>query len=266
MERKILNAVNRNDVSKVKQLALEIKQNYVDLMGAAYNKALDKNNIQLMDIINDSVTGGANIGHDGYFILAASKGYLYIVKYFVEEKGVNPSIRDDQALILASENGHLDVVDYLVQNRTNINARNGKPLYGASIFGHLDVVDFLLKNGANINKGQALIYAAGKGYLDIVKLLHSYGADLNSQDGLALLYAISNDKNDMVKYLVENGAISKFPNTALINAAVQRNLELFKYLVENGYDIYKEFSEIKKIAELNFDLKLLRYLRQFERS
>jgi ankyrin repeat protein len=46
------------------------------------------------------------------FCYAAEKGYLDIVKYFIQN-GANPHFRDDYAIEWSGLNGHIEVVNYL---------------------------------------------------------------------------------------------------------------------------------------------------------
>lgn len=57
----------------------------------------------------------------------------------------------EMALQLAAELGKLDVVKVLVNEKTNIHAKDEYALRWAAENGHDDVVHFLLKKGANIN-------------------------------------------------------------------------------------------------------------------
>jgi len=54
----------------------------------------------------------------------------------------------------AANNGHLSVVEYLVNQKTDINAKDKDgwtPLHRASRLGHLSVVEYLVNQRANIN-------------------------------------------------------------------------------------------------------------------
>lgn len=65
------------------------------------------------------------------------------------------------------------------------------PIFYASTNGHLDVARFLLDRGANVNSQDdlALISASKNGILDVVRLLLDRGANVNGQDDLALSWA-----------------------------------------------------------------------------
>ena len=63
--------------------------------------------------------------------------------------------------------------------------------------------------GGNLGdfKDQALHRAANLGHLDVVKYLLDNGADINSEFGTALTWAVFNNRRTMCKYLVSRGAI-----------------------------------------------------------
>lgn len=80
--------------------------------------------------------------------------------------------------------------------------------------------------------------AAEKGYLDMVKLLHKYGADINTDYGYPLRWACRNEHYDIVKYLLENDAVIEFPrsfNKSIIyDAIISGNENIIALILYHG--------------------------------
>ena len=67
-------------------------------------------------------------------------------------KGVNIHVKDDFSLRIAATNGYLDVVKYLVSKGANIHAPgNDAALRGAAYNGHLQIVQYLISIGIDTN-------------------------------------------------------------------------------------------------------------------
>lgn len=84
-----------------------------------------------------------------------------------------------------------------------------------------------------------LFTAAINGDLEMLKSLHIMGANLNSLDEsnrTALTYAVRNRNIEIVKYLFENG-VEKVGHLDLISAAIYSDLEMVKYLHNKGADL-----------------------------
>jgi hypothetical protein len=103
-------------------------------------------------------------------------------------KGVDPdtvSPKGDPLVMLAVREGKLDVLRAILAHRPRVNARNAlgeTALMLAAIRGRMDMVKLLLDQGAVVNQPgwTPLIYAAAGNQLDIARLLIERGADLNA--------------------------------------------------------------------------------------
>jgi len=106
----------------------------------------------------------------------------------------------------------------------------------AAAKGYIDIVKMLLSSGADVNLSNndgwtALTCAAAKGYIEIVKTLLSSGADVNHSDKFgrnALKLATEAKRNDVVNLL------SVLP---LIWAARDGQQEVVKRLLIAGADV-----------------------------
>jgi len=87
----------------------------------------------------------------------------------------------------------------------------------------------------------ALIWASWNGHNELVKYLLANGANINEKDNdgnIALIGVSQYGRIEVVKYLLENGANINEKNidgnTALILASWNGHIEIAKYLLENG--------------------------------
>ncbi|TAQ91338.1 hypothetical protein B7494_g305 [Chlorociboria aeruginascens] len=96
-------------------------------------------------------------------------------------------------------------VQYL--NRTNIN--RATPLYLASKYGYRKIVDFLIRNNAEVNfecmKGDGALEVASKGgHSSIIRLLLDSGAKVAAHGGNAIIQAASKGHIEILKLLIVN--------------------------------------------------------------
>ncbi len=186
---------------------------------------------------------------DTILLESVENGDLNAVRQCVESVAdINAVNKDDEtALMIASKKGYLEIVKYLVENDFEVNTRalfgNETALILASKCGHLEIVDFLISKGADKNTQDysgftALMWASARGYFKIVQCLVECGADANiinrDRDGWTALEMSKTD--EIWEYLSQiTNNIDK--NHALINFAINGNLEKFKYFVEQGANI-----------------------------
>ncbi len=133
-----------------------------------------------------------------------------------------------------------------------IDYTNNTALSYAALNNHPEIVKLLHSLGAQVdcrdkNLATPLLGVIRKGYIDMVKLLLSLGAKMDASDKKArgaLYYATSGGHLSMVKIFLKpdncNNEESVWGYTCLHIAASQGNMEILKYLVEFGCSIYKK--------------------------
>jgi len=184
------------------------------------------------------------------------KGEYNIKKYnnkYIDAKNNNGMT----ALVWASSVNHADVVKLLIENGSSLDKSGAMAILESVYWGNISVVKILIDkiienrkyikdkkeieeyNNKYLNvkdkeyKKTPLIWAAYRGYAEIVKLLLDAGADFNERD--------------------DDG------QTALIGAAISGHAEIVKLLIEKGADVniedkynktaldYAEKDEIKQL-------------------
>ncbi|XP_056096095.1 kinase D-interacting substrate of 220 kDa B isoform X4 [Rhinichthys klamathensis goyatoka] len=153
-------------------------------------------------------------------MLASEQGSLEIVQELIR-RGANVNLDDVDcwsALISAAKEGHVEVVKELLENSAYIEHRDSggwTALTWASYKNRVEVATILLETGANpITTGlqysvYPIIWAAGRGHSEIVKLLLEHGAKVNCSDKYGttpLIWAARKGHYDCVMHLLENGA------------------------------------------------------------
>ncbi|WP_188153322.1 ankyrin repeat domain-containing protein [Wolbachia endosymbiont of Pentalonia nigronervosa] len=211
--------------------------------------------------------------------LAAKNDHLSIVKYLIEEKGVNSSNIFD-----AVESGCLGLVRYLVDKGIDINTRGSYGstlLHLAALNGKLEIVRYLVERGANLSfsddsgkiplevahdksiidflkqarrrLNEGLISVTREGNFYLVKELIEKGADINiesnkkCESGWTLLHiATYYNHLNVVQYLVEKGAnfnakdSSYYGYIPMHYAAERGHLDILKYFINEGAYINTE--------------------------
>jgi ankyrin repeat protein len=122
------------------------------------------------------------------------------------------------------------------------------PLITACILGYIDMVKILITHGANINHqdedgGAALHTAVFQGDFEIVEYLIEQGADVNIEphDGRTPLLIASRNRLDIVELLVTHGANVNHQNktgyTALFTATLEGKSHIVEYLIIQGANV-----------------------------
>jgi ankyrin repeat protein len=186
--------------------------------------------------------------------ICCRENLLFLLKYFIEQKGANLNSKNNQCLIIASENGHREIVVYLLEQGIDVNHQDEDEktaLMKASNGGrHKEIVRLLLqnKNLTTINKNDnlfgytALIAVSLEGHTEMVKFLLGHkDIDVNKQDKYgrtALWYASSKGHTEIVKIFLENRNINvnqqdKYGINALMKATSSEKKEIVQLLLRN---------------------------------
>lgn len=165
------------------------------------------------------------------------------------ETGANPNMHDRQGetlLMLAARNKNPKIGTLLLEGGADPNLRNK---YGetaamlASYYGQLELIKQLYAKGASIDHDgwNPLIYAASKGYKEIVAFLLDYGARVNAvtENGTtALMMAARGNHYNTVELLLKRGADASIRNeadgTALAWAEKRGYSAIVQLLTHNG--------------------------------
>lgn len=139
---------------------------------------------------------------------AAGRGDMKEVES-LQAQGANPTAYNCYALRLAADAGQLDMVRYLVEEKgADPAAEQNGAFWWAAQSGFVEVCDYLFdripdKQKPDLNIG--MIRAAGEGFPALVAWYHKRGANLKADSNEALNQATLRSRDDVVKYLVENG-------------------------------------------------------------
>lgn len=171
-----------------------------------------------------------SVGPDAAWFDAVKKGNLAEVKKMVAA-GQNLEAKDETmygqtALGWAAFIGYQDIVEYLVKQGADLFATDRadvKSAFKSAVLGkNVEVVKYLyplVKDKIDVNdqsldneRESLVMIAASNNRIDVVKYLISLGADLNlvstQLDQSALTYACQRGHQDMIKLLIDSGAVN----------------------------------------------------------
>ncbi len=183
---------------------------------------------------------------------AASKDNEEIVRILLNN-GANMTLRTnfgDLPLSLAVSHGREKAVELLLDKQTTLRTKSQSlevVLWGAIREGQEGVARVLINRGANIkatpDEGvRALGIAAARGHAAVTSLILEQGVDVNgvcSETGkTALIHAVEEQHDDVVRVLVERGANVREQNDngpSVLHAAVSKcRWEMVEVMLEHG--------------------------------
>lgn len=124
--------------------------------------------------------------------------------------------------------------------------------------GHLDIVKYLCDNEFIEIDTVIFTEAITSNEIDIIKYFIKEQYDIASDNGQVFKTAILEGNVDIIKLLVENGAIINGDDIPLIISS--GNLEILKYLIENGGDIKSFDYAVADNAAYKGHLNVIEYL------
>ena len=157
-------------------------------------------------------------------------------------------------------------------SQAGLSKHDNEMLLNAVQLNRTDILQFLLKNGNKISY-EALSSAVSLGYLDAVKLMVAYGADVNQRDtdgDLPIISIAAMSSAHITKYLIKSGADvnskSEDGTTALMFAVMRDRVPCVQLLLEAGADLSSTNSEgnsVFDIAETKQNPDILELLSAF---
>ncbi|KAJ7383809.1 hypothetical protein OS493_025680 [Desmophyllum pertusum] len=162
------------------------------------------------------------------------------------------SLQQKTPLHFAAWSGHLQIADVLIQNGSDVNARNilgQTPLHLAAENGHKHIAEVLIEHESDINArnilGKTPLHlAAENGHKQIAEVLIQHGSDINAGNDFGKtpvhLAAWSGHRNIAV-VLIQYGSNVNVRNiigqTPLHLAAANGHKQIAKALIQHGGDI-----------------------------
>uniref|UniRef100_UPI003F4B25E1 ankyrin repeat domain-containing protein n=1 Tax=Brachyspira catarrhinii TaxID=2528966 RepID=UPI003F4B25E1 len=222
-------------------------------------------------------------------------GDLETIKKLIESKSldVNYNLGDEYSkstpLIKAIEYKQTDIINYLLENNADVNLTLGYSTPLTEAMYDEELVRKLIDLGADVNLPAQSGFTplmASHNNIAIAELLIEKGADIEAKDDYginALVYASSDENEEMVKFLLAKGAdantVCEIENedmvispTPLMNAAYNGNINIINMLLENGADInyttdfgttplmmaasFNHFEAVKVLLENNADTSI----------
>lgn len=222
-----------------------------------------------------------DVNHMSVLLYAVESDSLELVEWLVKNDA-DVKVTDYYgltALQYAIKNSSLEMVQWLVEQGLDVNVTDSHGstlLHYASLRGSQEIVQWLIEQGLDINAKNSnrhtpLLNAACSKSPKLVQWLVERSADVNAKDviGLSVFYHIcanrwvtDDDKKNLFLWLDEHGAdLKKNGADALFQAALLGNLELVKWLVEQGVDVNSVFPDHKTALHFaarggNLDLAL----------
>lgn len=101
-------------------------------------------------LAKEAIEKGANYNTWTFIYDACRYGQLDVVKYFVEEMGVDIHIMNEKPLKSAVIQGYTSIAKYLIDKGADVNVENGSLFYSAWHNMQMDMVRLLVKEGLDL--------------------------------------------------------------------------------------------------------------------
>ncbi|XWV25889.1 ankyrin repeat-containing protein [Tupanvirus soda lake] len=159
--------------------------------------------------------------------------------------GANIHAEKDKVLTIAVECGHMNCVilysDLGISIRKNYHLINIIAERGDISMMKYFLSFILLTKKTAIFVNMSLITAIKKNFIDVVKLLIDFGANVHYCNGYPLVMSTKTNNFEISKFLLEHGAhANSQANLPLINAIINKNHQIVELLVEHGAHTNRE--------------------------
>lgn len=232
----------------IKAIQNALKHNHNDVVKSICNKNF--NTLSLYDNLILDFISISLINHN-----------FNLVKYFIDTWNVS-NYNLTLFLTNACHDKSLELTSYL-WSKVNLNKTEKERCFDNALLGNnLDVIKFLTQQGININKKVFHVYpiksAVQNCNFEIVKFLIESGIDL--RDCLCDACNTYRDNTDIIKYLIEKGVDIHLKNDLPIKRAARFNkLEVVKILFQMGID-KKTLKSVMKYAYQEKNLQIMKFL------
>ncbi|MFS8009425.1 putative tetratricopeptide-like helical domain superfamily, ankyrin repeat-containing [Helianthus anomalus] len=202
--------------------------------------------------LSQTVANVKDANKRGALHFAAREGQTEVCKYLLEELKLDVNVKDEDGetpLIHAARQGHITTAKYLIEHGADPSLSSelgATALHHVAGIGHIELMELLISRGVDVNSqsesGTPLIWAAGHGQQDALKLLLKHKADPNieTDDGITpLLSAVAAGSLQCLELLIQAGAKANIiagGATPLHIAADIGNSELITCLLKAGAD------------------------------
>ncbi|CAL1538745.1 unnamed protein product [Lymnaea stagnalis] len=180
--------------------------------------------------------------------IACAEGNIPVVELLIKH-GASVNSTDmvgDTPLVRACYAQSTRLVDILVRAGCDANVPEGLPLEIAIRASSVETLKLLIEGGASVHVGAYLSHASECGDIESMKILNSYGADVNKTNTLGMsplqIACFSHQSRpDAVQLLLQWGAdvhaCSKMKETALHYACNIQDVEKIRLLLAYGADV-----------------------------
>ena len=189
---------------------------------------------------------------------------------FQDERGWTP-------LMTAAENNQVSIIEYLVSQKVYLDIKNESgdtALMRAVLRNNFKSAEILIKEGASLkirdNRGYTpFLRACEKGNLEIAKLLIKDKSEFKDRVLLnpkksALHLAIKKNNLDIIKWLLENGVDINIKDedgrTPLMDSVLNLKISMVKFLLEKGAstnDISNNGENLLSISKQTFNQEMI---------
>lgn len=190
--------------------------------------------------------------------LAAFEGRVNVLRYFIEQKKIDPNIRDKHNLTplhCAALNNQVPAIEYLIAHKADINTQDSfgsTPIHFAAIEGNVRTLKYLIekchvnKNTPGRDGATPLHLAAQRGHLAAVKYLIKMKCNVHACDAFGAMpihFAALNGHTGILQHLIEvgranNNAPGPKKHTPLHYAMLSGDVATVEYLIKMKCNVH----------------------------